>query len=130
MKKILQLTLIAVIITLMSCEKEEQNLLKKNNNEISDSQAQNEGKFKKEIIVTDASGNNQAFYAIYSDDEQLLNNYLEANHLSLNINKDDNETIKNTDLISNQYLKSTTSENFDLSQEPKIIIELVTRKCS
>lgn len=126
MKKILQLTLIAVIATLMSCEKEEQNLQTEISNEISDSQVQNDGKFKKEIIVTDASGNNQAFYAIYSDDEQLLNDYLEANHLSLKINEDDVETLKNTDMPSTQNLKSTTSENFDLTEEPKIIVELVT----
>src|SRR6056297_2170968 len=113
MKKILQLAIIAVIATLMSCEKEEQNLQKEINDEISDSQAQNDGKFKKEIIVTDASGNNQAFYAIYSDDEQLLNDYLEANHLSLKINQDDVEILKNTGKNSTQKLKSTTSENFD-----------------
>ncbi len=126
MKKILQLAIIAVIATLMSCEKEEQNLQKEINDEISDSQAQNDGKFKKEIIVTDASGNNQAFYAIYSDDEQLLNDYLEANHLSLKINQDDVEILKNTGKNSTQKLKSTTSENFDLLEEPKIIVELVT----
>jgi hypothetical protein len=127
MKKILQLTLIAVIATtLMSCEKEEQKPSKEINNEISDSQAQNDGKFKKEIIVTDASGNNQAFYAIYSDEEQLLNDYLEANHLSLKVNEDDVEILKKTDLASDQSLKSTTSKNFDLTEEPKIIVELVT----
>ncbi|MFW6369888.1 MAG: hypothetical protein ACOC10_01630, partial [Bacteroidota bacterium] len=84
----LQLTLIAVFVTLLSCEKEEQSLQTEISTEISDSQVQNDGKFKKEIIVTDASGNNQAFYAIYSDDEQLLTDYLETNKFHTETNND------------------------------------------
>ena len=57
-----------MLTTLFSCEKEDQKLQKEIVNGVSDSQAFREGKFKKEIIISDASGINQAFYAIYSDD--------------------------------------------------------------
>ena len=86
MKKLFQISLIAAILALMSCEKEIQVLESEAPVEILKSQFQNEGKFKKEIIVTDDSGKNQAFYAIYSDDEQLLTDYLKANQMSLKIN--------------------------------------------
>lgn len=126
MKKILQLLLIAVVITFMSCEKEEQVPQKKVGKEISDSKVQSDGKFKKEIIVTDESGVNQAFYVIYSDDEQLLSEYLESNKLSLKINASDIERLKSTDLSKQKMLESDNIDDFDLTQEPKIIVELVT----
>ncbi|MCD6111936.1 MAG: hypothetical protein J7J86_01565 [Bacteroidales bacterium] len=125
MKKVLQLTLIAVIITFISCEKEEQILQKEVGTEISNSTEQSDGKFKKEIIVTDESGKNQAFYVIYSDDENLLSEYLMANELSLKINEDDIEMLKLSDLSNQKQIKSSNG-NFDLNQEPKIIVELIT----
>lgn len=121
MKNYLHLSCIALIVMSMSCQKEEQVLL----TEVSNSMAQSDGKFKKEIIVTDESGKNQAFYVIYSDDENLLSKFLAANELSLKINVEDVETLKSFDLSSQTRLKSG-AENFDLNQEPKIIIELVT----
>ncbi len=125
MKKTLQLTLIAALITFMSCGKEESILQKEVGTETSNSIAQSDGKFKKEIIVTDESGKNQAFYAIYSDDENLLSEYLMAHELSLKINEEDVEMLKSSDLSNQKQLKSS-NENFNLNQEPKIIIELVT----
>lgn len=125
MKKILQLALIAVIMTFMSCEKEEQILQKEIGGGISNSTVQDDGKFKKEIIVTDESGQNQAFYVIYSDDENLLSEYLMENELVLKINEDDIEKLKLNDMSLQKQLKSS-KENFDLDQEPKIYVELVT----
>ncbi len=124
MKRVLQLFLITLVITFVSCKKEEQVLQKEVGKEISDSKIQNDGKFKKEIIVTDESGVNQAFFAIYSDDEQLLSEYLESTRFSLKINE--NEKLKSTDLSKQNILDSDNTDNYDLTQEPKIIVELVT----
>lgn len=110
-------------VTFMSCQKEE--ISTNPGNEISDSQAQNEGKYKKEIIVTDESGKNQAFYAIYSDDEQILNQWIEAQELSLNINETDVEKMKSADLTSKQKHNPEDLNNFDLTQKPKITVDLI-----
>lgn len=126
MKKILQFALLIVLTTLFSCEKEDQKLQKEIVNGVSDSQAFREGKFKKEIIISDASGSNQAFYAIYSDDEKLLNDFLESNQLSLITNDGKNQIFNSSDLFSDQQSIFKTSENFNLEQEPKIIIDLVS----
>ena len=114
-----------LFLAFVSCEKEEKNLQNEIGNIVSNSMANSEGLFKKEIVVTDESGKNSAFYAIYSDDENLLSEYLIANKLSLKINEDDIEMLKSNDLSKQNQIKSST-DNFDLNQEPKIIVELVT----
>lgn len=126
MKNYLQLfIMVAIVLLLMSCEKQEEVVLNDTVTDVSNSMAQNDGKFKKEIAVTDESGKNTAFYAIYSDDKNLLSEYLKAYKFSLKINEENLETLKSCDLTDKGQLKSGI-EDFDLNQEPKIIVELVT----
>jgi hypothetical protein len=123
MKKILLSTLVFIVF-FISCEKEQTN------NELADfdlvSQIENEGKFKEEIVVFDESGRNQAFYAIYSDDKILLAEYLKKHEFTLKINELNVEETQVSNFNNyNDYLKSGKND-FDLTQEPKIIVELVT----
>jgi len=125
MKKILQLFLVLLIFSLMSCDKEEQVSFEKTNEQISNSLSNNEGTFKEDIVITDESGKNSAFFAVYSDDKNLLSAFLEANEFSLLINEDDIATLKSAKTSDLKQTKSSSNE-FDLNQEPQIIIDLIT----
>jgi hypothetical protein len=84
-----------------------------------------EGKFMKEVMISDESGKNSAYYRIYSDSKEILEKYLESYSLILKTAID-----LPIDLTSNkgteQTLKSTDIKNFDLQSDPSVIIELVT----
>lgn len=109
----------------MSCEKEEQVSIEETDDLISNSSSDNEGVFKEEIVITDESGLNFASYVIYSDDKDLLSEFLEVNDFSLLINEDDIEILNSTKLFENEQSKFN-SDDFELDQEPKIIVELIT----
>jgi hypothetical protein len=77
--KNLHLSFLVLVFIITSCEKEMQPP-----GDIPDqSDAYSEGRYEKEIIVTDESGKNQAFYTIYSDDKDLLDEYVSTTELSL-----------------------------------------------
>ncbi|MFA6925013.1 MAG: hypothetical protein WC223_12275 [Bacteroidales bacterium] len=88
-----------------------------------DVNADSQGKFKKEITVTDESGQNTAFFAVYSDDEKMLSDYLENNEFSLLTNKVEVEMLKSAN--SSESTRNANDE-INTNEKPKIIVDLVT----
>jgi hypothetical protein len=87
------------------CEKEEYVPIEQDNSLIS--KFESEGKFKEEIIVSDESGRNQAFYAIYSDDKDLLAEYITQQEFVLKTNEFDVEDLKSYDFSSDDEKEKT-----------------------
>lgn len=112
------------IIIFTSCEKEQNVSFKQDNDPTSKNES--EGKFKEEIVVSDECGNNQAFYAVYSDDENLLLEYIKRHEFSLKINEIDIQNLKSNDFNTQKSALISDINDFDLTQEPKIIFELVS----
>ncbi len=124
MKKILKLFILALVIinfVVVGCKKEVGK-----SKEMSNAYEDAEGLFKKEIVVSDKSGKNKAFYAVYSDDEELLNNFINSYNFVLEINENDKLSDKMPQVLSD----NTTQEQidytqFNLDEEPAITVELV-----
>jgi len=115
MKRLLQLSLIAVLITFMSCKKEEQILQQETNNGKTNivGKSKKPTKFRKEIVVTDKAGVNSVFIAVTSDYESAINEYLDNIDISLVI---EDESIINEIKESSNINKNTKSSE----KEPKI----------
>ncbi len=124
MKNKLYLIIFTTIIIFMSCEKEEYVPVKQENSQAS--KFESEGKFKEEMIVTDESGRNQAFYAIYSDDKDLLAEYIKHYEFTLKVNEFYIEELRSLDLNKSKSTLKSSTRNFDLTQKSKITVELVT----
>jgi hypothetical protein len=81
--------LLPSILLAVSCEKENANTnetqIISNGNEMSNSNIISEGKYKREIVVSDKDNNNRVFYAIYSDDEQLLQDFVDNSEFLLTV---------------------------------------------
>jgi len=127
MKKLF-LIISVILVVMVSCKKEEQTLTKQQiipiNNQPSNSTVVNEKKFSKEIIVSDESKQNTAFYRIWSDDEKILADYLNAVEFKLNTtNKSIIEPTGDVPLLKDKNQPDLA--NYDLTQKPQITIELV-----
>jgi hypothetical protein len=114
--KILVLLVVLIYLGLVGCEQY------KFNKEISNSNEDSEGLYKKEILVTDGTGENKAFYAIYSDDSTCLTNFLESYNFTLKVNENiPNDYLNKQDKIA----KQDDFKKYKLQETPKITIELV-----
>ena len=121
----MQLSIILVFFALMSCEKETNPLTEGMGTEVASIEQQSEGKYRKDVKVTDESGENTVFFAIYSDDEDLLLNYINGTNFSLKINQEDIKVLSKTK-PKDQVKLNPNSKNINLDEEPKITIELLT----
>jgi hypothetical protein len=92
-KNYIMLIVLLLFIGVTSCEKDETNVIE-SKVEVSCSEALSDGKYLKEIVVTDETGKNQAFYAIYSNDETLLNQFYESHNFLITIEKHDIKSMK------------------------------------
>ncbi|MCK4662325.1 MAG: hypothetical protein KAT68_05635 [Bacteroidales bacterium] len=127
MKKLLPLILGLFLFSLISCEKEETNDEQIIANQgISNALVESEGIFKEDIVVTDISGENSIFLTIYSDDKELLSEYLEMNKFELLINKDDVTELKEINSTAYNNTKKSGSEEYNMDEEPKIFVDLIT----
>lgn len=93
-KNHIMLIVLLLFLGATSCEKDEKNVIE-STSEVSCSETLSDGKYLKEIVVTDETGKNQAFYAIYSNDETLLKEFYDSHIFSITINKHDVKSIKN-----------------------------------
>jgi hypothetical protein len=111
----------SIIIIFFSCTKEDQKLNMKN----SDASIGTEGKFVKEIVVYDENLENSAYFRISSDTEQFLNDYLNSFTLTL---RTDNNFIPDLKLDENKNgsVDPEKRDNYNLSSEPMVIVELIT----
>lgn len=126
MKKITIYSILLFIVTIsFSCQKEEIPN-EQNNQNVSVFSDNDEGEFKKEVVVTDESGNNTAFYRVYSDDNELLEQFIKNNIFELKINIDDINTLKSSNFPLKSEASNIDSSMYNLNMEPKIIIELIT----
>jgi len=113
MKKLVSLFILAIVICCFGCNKE---TIENEGNVQQQSQLPKQlGKFKKELIVTDESGKNQAFYAIYADDSELLENYIKNNEMYL--------VIEELPSVQSQNVKSC-----NVDEKPQIWVDLITTK--
>ncbi len=106
--------LVFVIIT--SCEKEDEK-------KVNVSEYIKEWQYCKDIEVTDESGENSVFLSIKSNEQNLLDAYLENIQFNLSLNS---SGISST-MFSEQKTPNLDSLSpvFNLSKEPKIVIELI-----
>lgn len=124
MKKVLQLSLIVVFLALMSCEKKQisQNEIE---TEVSSIGENSPGLFKKEVIVTDESGQNSLFIAIYSDLESAIEEYLNNTELSLILEeKEIIEKIKQNSEVSDISTKGDIQPP-KVEKEHSVVVEIV-----
>ncbi len=80
---------------------------------------------KYELVLTDGSGQNSVFLAIYADNQNRLEKFTDSYELNLIIVTDERSenVFKSEKLTSNNDKKSLA--NLNLEQEPKIYIEVV-----
>lgn len=125
MKKVLKLSFIVLFLALVSCEKEEKNLQNEIGNVVSNSMANSEGLFKKEIVITDESGKNSLFIAIYSDFESAIDEYLNNTKLKLVLEK--KEIIEAMKQKSRNIDTSVKVDNQkpEIKDEHSVIVEIV-----
>ena len=125
MKRVLQLSFIVLLLALMSCEKEEKNLQNEIGNKVSNSMYISEGLFKNEIVVTDESGKNSLFIAIYSDFESAIDEYLNNTKLKLVLEK--KEIIEAMKQKSKNIDASVKVDNQkpEIKDEHSVIVEIV-----
>lgn len=95
-KNYIMLIVLVLFLGATSCEKDETNVIE-SKVEVSCSEALSDGKYLKEIVVTDETGKNQAFYAIYSNDETLLNQFYDSHNFLITIDKHDIKSMKMRD---------------------------------
>ncbi len=114
--------LIFFTIFLQSCEKEPNTKLKNELPLITTEYFDHE--VKKEISFTDKSGQNTAYYIIYAEDQEILENFLNFYDFTLMIDSQsrDDQIIK-----PEVNLKATSSQitEFNLNLEPQIYLKLV-----
>lgn len=122
MKKLFILINVALLIFFASCEKNEQ-IATENETKISDSKIDCEGQFKKEIIVKDKSGKNSVYFAIYSDDQNLLESYLKSHNFDLIVSTDDNVSFSQP---TNDVRPKSSTKDFAVEQKPAIIVDEIT----
>lgn len=110
-------------VLFLSCQKEENLMLEDVNTEQT---LVLPSKIKKEITITDKTGNNSVIMAIYADEEKFMDDFVNGNDFKLLINEHDTKQMKST---ANAYGVSTNnydSGDFNLKEQPKIHIEFVT----
>ncbi len=112
--------LLGITLVFHSCTKEEV----KPENEIGLSEYidEYEGQFKREFTVSDKNGNT-AFYAAYSKDEEMLNNFVNNTKFTLTTNDVDIESMKNK--LRPDHNKNKVKQNHD-EEDDGITIELIT----
>lgn len=121
----LTFALLATVVLLYSCTKEK--ILQPQNSPTGVSVYENEnGKFKKEIVVTDESGKNSLFIAISSDDESAIDGYLKYNDLKLRIeNSELIETIKQNANLNRRASKGN-QQMLDVEKVRSVTIDVIT----
>lgn len=98
---------------------------------MSDATAFQEGAFKREIVVTDESGKNTAYYAIYCDDEALLEAELNAYDYSITPFTDRPDFKNIVEVGGEDNLKSGKTEESEVEMEeeandqPSVVYELI-----
>jgi hypothetical protein len=125
MKRVLQLSFIVLFLALVSCEKEEKNLQNEIGNKVTNSMYTSEGLFKNEIVITDESGKNSLFIAIYSDFESAIDEYLNSTKLKLVLEK--KEIIEAMKQKSKNIDASVKVDNQkpEIKDEHSVIVEIV-----
>jgi len=127
MKKVVLFILSLSIICFWGCEDQGLEVQDELNKGPSNLDETVEGKFKKDIEVTDETGENTIFLSIYSNELNLLNKYIENHNFTLMTSSEELSYVE-FETPSSGNLKAYTKEsnNFSIDEEPKIIVELVT----
>ena len=112
-----------IIFLIQSCTENQENLLKKETSSVPYEFFENE--VKKELVLTDESGDNTVFLAIYSDNINRLESFINSYDLKLITLVDERSSIifNSKNQVSDNVEKHLA--NNDLEQEPKIYIEVV-----
>lgn len=83
-------------------------------------------KFKKEMTITDKTGENSVIMAVYADEEKYLDDFTNGNNFKLLVNEIDFEKIENSVKSTIVNKSNYDAENFDLAAQPKINIEFLS----
>lgn len=114
---------IATLTFFQGCEKTQVPLLINEVSSIKNEFFLNE--VKKELVLTDETGENTIFLAIYSDDPLTIESFLNSHDLKLitTTNERSNEVFTSKNLMLDRSKKNMN--NYDLEAKPKIYVEVV-----
>lgn len=120
----LKMTLILIVMSalfLTSCDKEED--INTNNPSATSNSSSEFGQYSKEVVVTDKTGENKAFYRIYSNKENTLSQFLTNIELTLTLNGEKVKGLIQKNNIEEQSGTNTVNNNLD--ENPEIYVELL-----
>lgn len=110
----------ALTLLITSCAKEGDNAQKSPNNTVTESSHL----FCKEVIVTDETGDNSAYFKIFAEAETIIDEYLSMYNLKLIAGSAD---LKEDNLIDQQnYRHSSKKSDSHIDGDPQIFVELIT----
>ena len=129
MKKIIitsmTLASLSIGIFLYSCTKDKSIQPQNPPHEVSVFKNEN-GKFKKEIVVTDESGKNSLFLAVYSDYQSAIDEYLKTTELKLIIEKDDFIEKYKQNISRNRASSGNDTQPSDIKKDHFVNVDFVT----
>ena len=124
MKKLFLLFASFITLLFIGCEKEDPQSDTNDDLNVSSNVNDYGMEYMKELTVQDESGKNTLFLAIYSDDNETLDEFLANNQFTLSLNATNEDLLKSN--IKSNKVFDDNNKNFNINEPPKVFVELIT----